>query len=661
MPWRRRYYNKRRRYWLRYRRPRKTFWRRRRRRRPWYPVRRKKLKSIIVREFQPSCIRKCKVKGLIPLFWGPIERFVNNYELYEMTPAPEKLPSGGLFSIKNFTLEGLFSEHQYCRNIWTQTNTDLPLVRYTGCKFKFYHSENTDYIVTHDNSLPMTSNLEMYETMHPGIHGMLRHKLIVSKKHNNQKPYRILKIKPPNPLQNKWYFQVDIAKVPLCQIRTSATSFDEYYINYKNISTTMTITYLNPGAINNTCFKFNETSGYWARKLPNSETKVYLYTTTDNSEIKQGINFNKIIFLGQTQINTAGVGMIKGQSGTPLSKYDKTMWGNPFYKKYLQKTQQIYFSTLTISQLANKYLSSDTLQETEAQQFTITNLTEAFRYNPFRDQGKNNKIFLKSVKEYTTEWKPPESADLQQYGLPLWVLSFGFVDFEKKLKKAKDIDTDYMVVIESNYESPEITKTYPIIDPEFIQGKSPFENGPNEQDNQRWYPCTQYQQTILNNISLSGPGSPKPPPLQAIQAKAEYCFYFKWGGNLPPMEALTDPANQKHYHIPTMLTQTTSLQNPTTRPESLLYSFDERRGQLTDRAIKRLRKDWETKEIPFKITERFQPTIQAKEETTSESSSSEEDEEETETLLLKLKQQRLKHQQLKLRILEHLKLQKKSE
>lgn len=595
---------------------------------------------------------------MIPLFWGTPERFVNNYELYEMTPAPEKLPSGGLFAIKNFTLEALYAEHQYCRNIWTVTNNELPLMRYTGCKIKLYRSENTDYIVTFDNSLPMAANLDMYETMHPAIHSLVQNKIIVTKKTPNNKPFKILKIKPPTPLQNKWYFQADMAKTPLCQIRASATSLEEYYVNKKSISSTLTITYIKPGVIENTCFKYNETSGYYCRKIPGTQTKVYLYTTVNNTQITQQTKYKDIVFLGQTQIYAKGRGIIKnGPNGTTTTKvnYTKDHWGNPFHKDYLQKNSIIYYSTTQISTMLSHYTTDEQTitNKYNDYNFTTTNLIEAFRYNPFRDQGSKNIIYLKSVKDISDNWNLPTQEEFIQRSLPLWILTFGFVDYQKKLKKAKDIDTDYMVVLVTNYESPAITKTIPIIDIEFTQGKSPYENTVNPQDQQRWYPCCQYQQTSLNNIAISGPASPRTPPLETIQAKAHYSFYFKWGGNLPPMSSISDPSHQTHYPMPSNILASNSLQNPATRPELLLYNFDERRGQLTSKALKRIQKDWDTKTDFISDADRFQPPIQTTEETTSETSTSE-DEEETQTLLLKLQQQRLKQRRLKLRIIRQL-------
>ncbi len=581
-----------------------------------------------------------------------------------MSVAPERLPSGGLFGIKNFNLEGLYNEHEQLRNAWSTTNKSLPLMRYTGCKFKIYKPENVDVIITYDNNMPMKSSLEMYETMHPGVHIHMKHKLIVTSKKTTTKGklYKTLKIKPPAPLQNKWYFQADMSRIPLCQIRSSATTLDEFFIHGKSISSSMTITYINPTAIQNTCFKYNETSGYYS-KITDQNQKIYLYSA-GKEEIKQGTQWSKITFLGQTQLNQPGKTFPPKGTYTSLTQYlpayKNTDWGNPWYTKYLTREYKVYQSPLTYNNIAQKIVENNKTTVETTDSFTEVFLTDAKRYNPFNDDGSQNIIFLKTVKDYTNKWEEPEDQDLIQVGLPLWVLTFGFTDFLKKLKKNLRIDTEHMVVLKTKHTTEPLQPYMPLLDPNFIQGNSPYEKRPNPEDQTRWYPCTQMQQQTINNISISGPGSPKLPPLESVQAIAFYSFYFKWGGNPAPMEKITDPKDQIQYHIPTNIRQTNSLQNPTTRPEYFLYNFDERRSQLTNKAIQRLQKDFTPKKPFISDGSHFEAAIQSKQESSSETSSSEE-EEETETLLLKLQQQRLKHKQLKQRLLQQLKLLKHTE
>ncbi len=164
-PYRKRFYRnyyQRRRRRFRYRRPRNTFrrrWRLKRTNRRHRKVKkrkffRKKLK-ITVQQFQPSRIRKCKIIGTRCLFQGSPLRTSNNYTDYANSVTPKHVPGGGGWSIQTFTLENLFDDFQRLKNIWTESNAGLPLVRYLGCSFKFYQSAETDYLVHYDRCWPM--------------------------------------------------------------------------------------------------------------------------------------------------------------------------------------------------------------------------------------------------------------------------------------------------------------------------------------------------------------------------------------------------------------------------------------------------------------------------------------------------------------------------
>lgn len=564
-----------------------------------------------------------------------------------MAIAPEKIPSGGGFSIKNFTLEALYSENKYLRNIWTQTNNNLPLMRFCGAKITCYRSLHTDYILSWGNSLPMGANLEMYQSMHPGIHGMIKNKILVPRKRENQykKPYITFRTRPPNPLINKWYFQQDMAKIPLLQIRASACSFDQYYTDYRAISTTINIFFLNIGLIQNSNFKQIPPAGYSPRQ--NQGKKIYLYYIKPPVPTgTQTIKIENIKFLGNTNLNQPGEFIPADITPENIqTKYPQSKWGNPFYKNYMQKTSNIYMSETTLANLINNKSSI------YATWFTETHMAEAIRYNPFRDQGTGNKIWIQSIKQDSNGWNPPEEPSIYVSSfLPLWVLAYGFEDFQKKNNRVTNIDTDYMVVIQTNFDKPTITQTLPIIDVQFMQGKSPYEDAASPLDFDRWYPSLQMQQQTITSICSSGPGSPKQAPLNSIEAKIKYCFYFKWGGNPPPMETITDPKDQPEIHIPTNLQQTNSLQNPANDPAMYLYNFDERRQFLTKAAIKRLQKDFSTKTTSITDGNLFQAPIQTYQESSEEETS--EEEEETTNLLLKLRNQRRKHKLLKLKILE---------
>lgn len=137
----------------------------------------------------------------------------------------------------------------------------------------------------------------------------------------------------------------------------------------------------------------------------------------------------------------------------------------------------------------------------------------------------------------------------------------------------------------------------------------------------------------------------------SYEAKCKYCFYFKWGGNLPPMSTIEDPKAQCTYTIPGNELKTTSLQNPATAPERLLHQFDQRRGTLTEKAIQRIKQDWDTEKY-FITDAATKFNVQLQGETSPETSSEEEEKEDN--LFQQLQQQRLKQRNLKQRILKTL-------
>lgn len=648
-----------RRYRRRWRRPRSAFFRKFRRRN-WVRRRRfnRKLKKIRLKQFQPSVIHKSKIKGPICLFQTTNTRIHHNFDLYELSQVPEHLPGGGGWGIKIFSLEGLYAEHAYARNIWTKSNNKLPLVRYTGCHLRFYQSEYTDYIVTVSNETPMQSNLGMYNAMQPSIHGLLHKRIIMPslKTYKRKKPFKKIFVGPPTQLENKWYFQQDLAKQPLLMVRVTCTSLDKFFIDPDNINTNLTITSLNVQVFQNRMFDIQGTSIYWAKETAvqtQTKTKYYLYATTQapvTGQLKKGL----LISLVDTKNFTAGKNcfMITGQDD--ITKQSASTWqtgyltnyGNPFYPDYLTGNIPVVLIPKTPKELFVEEKNNNIVTT-----WSPVELTKTVRYNPYSDMGPNNMIYFKSNFKEEQNWLPPENEELYNENLPFWLLMWGFSDWHKRIKKHLNLESHYILVMR---HKPATGWEYlvPLSD-SFLQGKSPFEydrEGPNPTDAQSWYPQLQYQNEIINLICRSGPGTTKIPNNFSVQGLMRYCFYFKWGGSPAPMDTITDPKTQPTFVIPGNKYATNSLQNPTTGPEAILWSFDERRGYLTQSAIKRLQKDQTTKKTLITGAGHFSDTITQTE--TPETSSEEEEEQ---TLFEQLQQQRLKQQRLRQRIIHTLK------
>ncbi len=101
------------------------------------------------------------------------------------------------------------------------------------------------------------------------------------------------------------------------------------------------------------------------------------------------------------------------------------------------------------------------------------------------------------------------------------------------------------------------------------------------------------------------------------------------------METICNPINEPVYPIPNNELQTPSLQSPTTPLETFLYKFDERRGQITAKAAKRLKTEYAPTEPFISTTGTTALEVPSYERPPEEdSSTSEEEKEEMQQLLL---------------------------
>nr|UGV36960.1 MAG: ORF1 [TTV-like mini virus] len=608
MPWYRRRYRwrptwrrRRNRFWKRTRRTLQYGRYRRRRRVRKRKFRKRKLKKIVLKQFQPQTIKKVKVKGIDCLFECNKEKIYFNYQMYETSTVPEHLPGGGGWSCKVWSLSALYDAFKHCRNVWTGSNHNLPLVRYLGCKYKLYQSHTQDYTFKYQNHFPMVATMESYNAAQPSMLMMdNRTKKIPSKTtKQRRKPYTIVRIKPPAQMQNKWYFAHDISHTPLLLTYASACSFDNYFISTKSLSDNCNIILLRTGIFNNTNFQNKGNNPYSPTTAGTQQ--VYLYATAHNKQSDNSYSVKDLILLGNTSTNTGGFAYSDAQK--PISNWNEMtskaqlMWGNPFYKEYISNTgtYTIMTSTVNWASLINKG-ENGKLSNTEYTE--VDALYETIRYSPNRDNGEGNMCYFKPVNKHENSWDPPADQSLVNHGFPLWILLWGYSDFIKRTEKYKNLETDYALVFTSPHTTPPRTKAV-MLNHSFIIGNSPFENEFNILDYNRWHPCLQMQYTAINQICETGPGTPKLGDRKTTEAKAQYTFYFKFGGNPPKMSEIEDPGEQHSYPIPNNLIGRTTIESPTEPIHTFLYNFDTKRDILTTKAAKRITKDYETKKSLF--------------------------------------------------------------
>nr|UGV34220.1 MAG: ORF1 [TTV-like mini virus]UGV34627.1 MAG: ORF1 [TTV-like mini virus]UGV34862.1 MAG: ORF1 [TTV-like mini virus]UGV37638.1 MAG: ORF1 [TTV-like mini virus]UGV39558.1 MAG: ORF1 [TTV-like mini virus] len=654
------YYNRRRKWRFRRRRFRKPF---RPRYRRYTRVRKQKLSKITIREFQPPSIKKCKIKGQMCLVWYNNERIGHNSVMYENSITPEHWPGGGGFSIVKMSLETLYDLHTKCRNWWTTSNAELPLCRYLGTKIRMYQCDQLDYVVKIQNTLPARSNKLSYPSCHPNYMLMSRNKIVIPSRKNERrrKPYKTHFIKPPSQLNTHWYFQVDMYKTPLFVLHTSACNLQDYFIKPTENNNTVTFQVLNTQLIQNRQMK--QTSNLsWHYKTVGT-VNFYMYRYDGNKHPNETQNFQLGDLCPLTQLKTSGPGhsFHDRTNWNPPSTFTEYLnkfsvyWGNPFNPHNLQEIEQYYITQVSPESLRNQ-INDKSLNATSTWQqlgwehaYALTQLNEQLffnlQYNPLKDTGHESMVYL-LPNTSGHGWDPPGDDDIILSGFPTWTSLYGYIDFQKKLEKLKSIDTEYILVFKSNYTQKPFNLPIVPISTSFTLGTSPYENEILPQDNIQWYPQVQFQEQEINKIIKKGPATPNIEPQLSENIKIYYTSYWKWGGNPPKTVDIENPSLQEQYPIPHNESATNSLQNPAQAPETVLYSFDYRHGNLTKTALQRITDDYSTQKFIDSFTD---PATKLELKKQLQALKESEDKEEKESQKIQLQLSQLRHEQHSIR------------
>nr|UGV35160.1 MAG: ORF1 [TTV-like mini virus] len=609
--YRRRRYNYRRprwygRGWIR--RPFRRRFRRKRRVRPTYT-------NIPLRQWQPPYKRTCYIKGQDCLIYYSNLRLGMNSTMYEKSIVPVHWPGGGSFSVSMLTLDALYDIHKLCRNWWTSTNQDLPLVRYKGCKLTFYQSTYTDYIVRVHTELPANSNKLTYPNTHPLMMMMAKYKHIIPSRQTRKKrkPYTKIFIKPPPQFENKWYFATDLYKIPLIQIHCTACNLQNPFVKPDKLSNNVTLWSLNTISIQNRNMSIDQGQSWPFKVLGTQSFYFYLYAPGNPPTTPDNIQIADLIPLTNPRENKPGMSLNEAKIGgkTDFNNYKtnyKNYWGNPFNVEIQEHIQDILYSLKSPEAIKSAWTTENMTwkQLDNAGQMALTPFNEPIftqiQYNPDRDTGEDTQLYLLS-NSTGNGWDPPGIPELILEGFPLWLIYWGFADFQKNLKKVTNIDTNYMMVAKTKFTQKPGTFYLVLLNDTFVQGNSPYEKQALPEDNIKWYPQVQYQLEAQNKLLQTGPFTPNIQGQLSDNISVFYKFYFKWGGSPPKAINVENPAHQIQYPIPRNEHETTSLQSPGEAPESILYSFDYRHGNYTTTALSRISQDWALKDTVSKITE----------------------------------------------------------
>nr|UHK07056.1 MAG: ORF1 [Torque teno midi virus] len=539
------------------RRPRRHWHRRthRRRRRRYRKVRRKR-KAIILKQWQPESIRKCKIKGSGTIVLGANGAQMRCYTTYKSEWTNPKTPTGGGFGVELITLSYLYSEHKFFNNIWTSSNDYYDLCRYTGGRVTFYRHPETDFIIAYDTQPPFDLNKFTYMYCHPYMLMQRKRKkfLLSTATAPNGKLKKTIKFKPPKQLVTKWMFQEDFAKYGLVTLIASAANLRYPNLTPKNENLLISLWYL-------------QADFYKQSNWANASETYKPYSTVP----------------------------------TNLTFY--------YYdEKNAEKTHTI---TQTIAQ---NYQNSVNL----TQGWFNTNILKAFkvtqtghsygmtpcgtvRYNPVTDNGKGNKMWLTSIVNGT--YNVPKDEDLIFEDYPLWLMLYGFTSFLRDKKHDESYFSAYILVIRTDkvYRTSGIGTSpfYIFLDKSFINGKGPYNQAPNPLAGNVWYPSLKKQLEAIQEIVMTGPYIPKYGDVvnSTWECSYTYDFYLKWGGSFPPEPNAEDPSKKGKYDVPDKQQERLQIKDPTNQKiNSILRTWDYRRGQITNKALKRMYADLETDE-----------------------------------------------------------------
>nr|UHK04066.1 MAG: ORF1 [Torque teno midi virus] len=540
-----------------YRKPRykrRNYYRRthRRRRRRRKKVRRKRQK-IKIQQWQPESIRKCKIKGFMFHAAGAQGRQNRCFTDTQYDWVPPRSPGGGGFGCEKFTLESLYKEHKLGHNIWTHSNIQLELVRYTGCEFIFYRHPHVDFIGKYSRNYPMSVDKYTYMDCHPAKLLLNKHKFLIpsllTRPHG--RPYVKIKIKPPRLLSTKWFFQDQFSETGLVALTISSADLRYSYLGCCNENTIITFFAINDQFYQQ-CGWGNEKGGTkWYEPYSRIPWDKYQLKMPDGSTKTQDMTFTNY----KATINI------------------KTGWFSPLF---LQCVQILLPKEDIVPTLVG-------------------------RYNPHIDNGEGNAVWLQNILKITYG-KPLTDPDLIIEGEPLWLALWGFLDWVIKKKDDKTYLESYVLIIQSPAISPRKHTNYfwiPI-DKNFYLGKAPFDEYLTPQMQDKWFPCIKYQQETINAICATGPFVPKFDPSikkSTWDLHSKYQFFFKWGGSQPPDQEAADPKHQHEYAVPDKIKQALQICDPGhNRAKGILHAWDIRRGLFTKKALKRMHEDLELDE-----------------------------------------------------------------
>ena len=540
-----------------------------------------------------------------------------NYAMHceDSTPQPEAF--GGGMSTVTFSLLVLYDQYQRHLNRWSFANDQLDLTRYRGCRFKFYRSRDTDFIVTYNIKPPMKMNETTGPNAHPGMLMQMKHKILIPSFLTRPGGRRFISVKipPPKLFEDKWYPQQDFCKVALVSLTATACDFRHPFCSPQtnNPCTTFQVLRENYNKVIGFPIKGEEAYTDFETWLYESGGHYQTFQTEAQFRVPSHTPWGDTNSDKQTWQNTWS-----GANGIYYKKTDSNFGYHSFQvknkKNDIINRRDKYFSWETNFNNQATHLNP-TWQPGRFKQYEyhfgwfspifigpnryMTQFRPAYMdvtYNPFNDKGKGNLVWFQYLTKPDTEFDPVQCKCVLK-DIPLWAAFFGYSDYiESQLGPFQDHETVGICCFVCPYTVPACYKPgnvqmgYVFYDTNFGNGKMPSGVGQIPVFWQsRWRPYLKWQQQVMNDICKTGPFAYRD-ELKQAQLCAMYNFKFLWGGDLLYPQVIKNPCGDSGVpSSPGRQPRSVQATNPLTMgPQFIFHKFDSRRGFYSAASLKRM-------------------------------------------------------------------------
>nr|USL90460.1 MAG: ORF1 [Torque teno virus] len=599
------------------RRPRRRYRRRYRRGRRRRGRRRRHRQTIVLKQWQPDVIKKCFITGWLPLIICGSGNTQFNFVTHEDDIPPPKASFGGNFTNLTFTLAGLYEQKLLHRNRWSKSNFDLDLARYLYTKIKLYRHATVDYIVTYNRTGPFEINELSYMLTHPLAMLLNKRHIVVPsfKTKPRGKRSKTILIKPPKLMINKWYFAKDICKIGLFQLYATGLELSNPWLRSGTKSPIIGIYVLKNSIYNNNLTNLHGGGHEEGRKqvfqtlMPTTAGKNWQYTYTPL--------MSKVYHQATKSNNEKLPTPYNWKNYSENYQHVKSKWeslAQSGYKLVKDEYNAVYTTTATYppEYQSRNYLSHDygiyspyflTPQRYTREWYTAW---EYVRYNPLSDKGLGNRIYAQWCSEASSSYSSTKSKCMLQ-DMPLYMLTYGYLDYVVKCTGNKSAWTDMRVCIRCPYTEPPLTGSdsnsgFVLLSESFMNGDMPWpSNFIPLKLWFKWFPMIFNQKQAVENIVSCGPFMPRDQEASSWDITIGYKSVFKWGGSPLPPQPIDDPCQKSTHELPDPDKYPPRIQIADPEhlgPQTIFHTFDIRRGLFSSASLKRV-SEYQPPDDPF--------------------------------------------------------------